>query len=161
MKCALARLFDFLYFVFPQSLCLCLCPCLQKCLTWHMNCSFSRLSRGTMLVLLVPASSHITDSRSITLALKKRRELFRRGGRDVNICVKCKTRVSWTCVYLPVSAVLVFTLWSHSIEQLQNHGFPPSKNSAVRSEGDKYAFFIKTNTILNLDKYKQERCCQI
>ena len=33
-----------------------------------------------MLVLLVPASSHITDSRSITLALKKRRELFQGGG---------------------------------------------------------------------------------
>ena len=67
----------------------------------------------------------------------------------MNICVKCKTHSSWTCVYLPVSTVLVFTLWSHSIEQLQNHGFPPSKNSAVRSEGDKYAFFDQ-------DKYNFE-----
>ena len=43
-------------------------------LTWHMNCSVSRLRRGTMLVLLVvppPASSHITDSRSITRALQR------------------------------------------------------------------------------------------
>ena len=35
------------------------------------------------------------------------------------------------------------------MEQLQNHGFPPSKNSAVRSEGDKYAFFDQ-------DKYNFE-----
>ena len=45
---------------------------------------------------------------------------------------KCKTR--FRNVYLPVSAVLVLTLWSHSIEQLQNQGFPPRRNSAVKSE---------------------------
>ena len=51
---------------------------------------------------------------------------------NTNIWQKWKTR--FRNVYLPVSAVLVLTLWSHSIEQLQNHGFPPRRNSAVRSE---------------------------
>ena len=55
-------------------------------LTWHMNCSVSRLRRGTMLVLLVvppPASSHITDSRSITRALQR-------------TCYFCRTRnIRW------------------------------------------------------------------
>ena len=60
----------------------------------------------------------------------KKHELFLEG--KPNICQKCKTRF-WN-VYLPVSAVLVLTLWSHSMEQLQNHGFPPRRNSAVKSE---------------------------
>ena len=95
-----------------------------------MNCSFSRLRRGTMLVLLVPANSHITDSRSITRALQRNMSYFWRV--NTNIWPKCKTR--FRNVYLPVSAVLVLTLWSHSMEQLQNHGFPPRRNSAVKSE---------------------------
>ena len=60
----------------------------------------------------------------------KKHELFLEG--KPNICQKCKTR--FRNVYLPVSAVLVLTLWSHSIEQLQNQGFPPRRNSAVKSE---------------------------
>ena len=122
-------------------------------LTWHMNCSVSRLRRGTMLVLLVvppPASSHITDSRSITRALQRTWELYFCRTRNIRWIFELKMQKTrfWN-VYLPISTVLVLTPWSHSIEQLQNHGFPPSKNSAVRSEGDKYAFFDQ-------DKYNFE-----
>ena len=92
-----------------------------------MNCSLSRLRRGTMLVLLVPANSHITDSRSITRALQTSMSYFWKEN------TKNAKKKFWN-VYLPVSAVLVLTLWSHSIEQLQNQGFPPRRNSAVKSE---------------------------
>ena len=81
-------------------------------LTWHMNCSVSRLRRGTMLVLLVvppPASSHITDSRSITRALQRTWELYFCRTRNIrwifelkmqNTFLKClPSHLHSSCVY--------------------------------------------------------------